>query len=200
MKQIICRALFLTFLGSLTVAAPWPGLGQEEESSAPGLDEEQLLMIIRKSLANGSSRATVTSNVDLQRAPAHVRALVRTVRRTRLSLDVHQWSAKDALDFIRKATALNFVLSAKAHTALKEEKPTVSLDVENLPLEDILDLLALQLGEYRFTIRSSAIVLLHKEEYRPRKILRVYNVRRLMTPVRDFPAPALGASLRAPDE
>jgi hypothetical protein len=195
MKAIDPRLALLTLLVALG-----PAPAQEEEPGGPGIGEDQLLAIVRKTMAAASTRSTVTGDVDSARAPLHVRAVVRSVRRMRLSVSFQDSTAREAIDFLRTVTRLSFVLSAKARTALTEEKPTVSMDVQNFPLEDILQLLALQLGEYRFTIRSGAIVLLRAEEYRPRKILRVYNVRRILTPPRDFPAPALGASLRAPDE
>jgi len=61
-----------------------------------------------------------------------------------------------------------------------------------LPGRHVLNLIALQLGEYRFTLRYGAVVLIKAEEYRPRRILRMYDVSDVVRKPRDFPAPRLG--------
>ena len=172
----------------------------EEERRGPLLEKETLLSMIRSVMKESAARPSVLNEIDSAHARPSERKIARALRRTRLNVSFHKKSLEEILDYLRKVTELNFVVSAKARKLLSEKRPVLTLQLKNLRLSDILDLIVTEAGEFRFTVRSGSLVLVTKREYRPRKVLRIYDVRDIVTPLPDFPAPSLGASLKAPDE
>ena len=155
---------------------------------------ERLLQVVESQVKESAAPAgsSLLEGVDPRRAPAEVRKAAATLRRTRIDLHLEKEPVEEALDLLHQVSGLPFVLSAKARQALAAEKAELTLHLRDLPLENCLNLLALQLGDYRFVIRYGAVMLIRGEEYRPRRVLVVYEVSDIVRSRPDFPAPKLG--------
>jgi hypothetical protein len=202
MKKLVERRSIAALAIPAAILALWAGLaaGQEETRSAPAFEKDDLLALIQSAARETPRGVSLTEGFSSERAPLEMKGVARAIRQTRLSVDFTASSVKDVLDYLRTVTRLNFVVSAKAQAALAEEQPKIRLSLASHPLEDILELVTAQIGDYRFTLRSRAIVLVRLEEYRPVTVLRIYNVSDLLRPRPDFKAPALGASLTREEE
>jgi hypothetical protein len=163
----------------------------------PGVEEtaaeraEKVAEVLRTA-AQESSDPSVLAGIDPRTASAAERRTIRTIRAKRVSIALEDQPIEAALKILREVTGLSFAMSAKAREAAREEGLAVSIALENLSVENVLNLIALQLGEYRFTLRYGVVVLIRAEEYRPRTILRMYDVSDVVRRPRDFPAPRLG--------
>lgn len=168
--------------------------GGEDEIADPEERAELIIKLIEDATRRSSSTTSVLAGVDLARAPAATRRAARVIRTQRVSFAVDGMDVESVIDLLRQLSGLNFTISRRAREALAEEGRTVSLELRNLPLENVLNLVAMQLGDYRFTIRYGAVMLVRKEEYHPKLILKIYDIRDLLHEPRDFRAPKLGLS------
>ena len=154
---------------------------------------EELLALL-KTLEESEPPPGVLSGIDLKTAPADVRKVAKTVRDTKLDLVVEKQSLDSVLAILKEASGLTFIVTPKAREAMKEMKETaleLTLSLRGLTLENVLNLLAVQLGDCRFTVRYGAVLLVQKDEYRPVKTFRMYEVRDLIRRRPDFVAPTL---------
>lgn len=168
------------------------GAARGAEAPATGMDAEKLREIVAAAARRDTTAPSVLANLDLRSADA--RELARRLKVTRLSVEWDRLSADDALAFLRERAGLACVMSAKAREALARDAPKISLRLRELALADVLDLLATQLGEYRFAARHGVLMLVRAEEHRPATVLRVYDVRDITAPRRDFPGPQLSVA------
>ena len=166
-------------------------LPAQEEPANEVLGEEKLLELIQALDEGPAPTPGVLDGIDLKTASAETRKVVKALRETRLNLSIEKRDVPSTLELLGQVTGLNFLLSAKARESMEKEKPEVNLTLRGLAAENILNLLAVHLGEYRFTIRYGAVFLIRNEEYRPRRTLRFYAVHDLIRPRPDFPAPRL---------
>ena len=171
------------------ISSPRAQSADEEETAAERA--EKVAAVLQAAVQEGSE-PSVLAGIDPRTASAAERKAIRTIRSKRIGIALEDQPIEDTLKILREATGLAFVMSAKAREAAKEEGLAVSITLENLPVENVLNLIALQLGEYRFTLRYGAVVLIKAEEYKPRTILRMYDVSDVVRRPRDFPAPRLG--------
>jgi hypothetical protein len=169
------------------------GDGVDDGGDAGGPEERAALLekAVAATLRSADSEPSVLDGVDPARASPDVLRVVNALRSTLVDVAFENQDVDGCLAIIRQASGLPLVVSKKARESLAEEKPEVTLTLERLPLENVLNLLALQLGEYRFTIRYGAVVLVRKDEHRPKPILRVYDVADIVRKPPDFPAPPL---------
>ncbi|HAK93500.1 MAG TPA: hypothetical protein DCM87_00425 [Planctomycetes bacterium] len=165
------------------------GTARGAEAPATGMDAEKLREIVAAAARRDTTAPSVLANLDLRSADA--RELARRLRATRCTVDWDRASVDDALAFLRERAGISCVMSAKAREALARDAPKVSLRLRDLALADILDLLVTQLGEYRFAARHGILMLVRAEEHRPATVLKVYDVRDITAPRRDFPGPQL---------
>jgi hypothetical protein len=168
------------------------GGGPADDRDSPEARAELLVRLIEKVAFDEKSDPTVLGDIDLRRAPESVLKIARALKEDRIDVKVAGQEIDLVLDLLRKVSGLNINVSKRAKEKLDEEGPRLDLDLRGLPLENVLNLLAMQLGEYRFIIRYGTLMLVLKEEYRPRKVLRVYSVSDLIRVPPDFPAPKLG--------
>jgi hypothetical protein len=168
--------------------------GQEGADAEPADRSEEILATVRLALREKSTRRSVADDVDPRRGTREDRALTDKLRTTRVALKLEDRSVDEVLDVLRKTTAVNFVVSAKAREALGKAKSggRVTMFLEDLPLENVLNLLQLQLGDCRFAVEYGAVVLLANAEYRPKRVVIAHDVRDLVRRPPDFPAPRLG--------
>ena len=165
----------------------------QEAEEDPDARKEALLRLIQ-SIEEDSSKApsTILDAFDPKRATAADSKTFLALRRKKVSITLEKADVSGALDILRAVSGLNFIVSAKAKEAIEAERPSLTLKLDDLPLENVVNLVALQLRDMRFVIRYGAVVLIRNEEWRPRKILRVYEVSDLVRKPPDFPAPKLG--------
>ncbi|MBI4607292.1 MAG: hypothetical protein HY721_35450 [Planctomycetes bacterium] len=174
------------------VLAPVFGRAQGPAEDAASR-EEQILRLVR-SIAEARDRdePNVLGTVDPSTAPAQALKVARVLRSTPVDLKLEKTPVADVLKLLHAVSGLPFLMSAKAREAAAAEKLEVTFSVSELPLENVLNLLAIQLGAYRFVVRYGAVVLVRADEHRPKTILRVYDVSDVVRARPDFPAPRLG--------
>ncbi len=168
------------------------GTARGAEAPATGMDAEKLRALVAAAARRDAAVPSVLAELDVRSADA--RELARRLRATRLTVDWDRVSVDDALAFLRERTNIACVLSAKAREALARDAPKISLRLRDLALADILDLLVTQLGDYRLAARHGILMLVRGEEYRPVTILKIYDVRDITAPRRDFPGPQLSVT------
>jgi len=169
-------------------------------SAGPSLDKEKLLAIIKKSVARGQKSPSVLGEVDWKADPPSVINLARRIDRKRISVSWKNTPFTEAIKELNLLTGIPFVFSAKARAALKREDPKLDLKVKSLRVADILDLVTEEIGVFRFRIKGGAVLILTAQEFRPRVVLKIYNVGDILHRPRDFPAPALGFAALGSEE
>jgi hypothetical protein len=184
----------LTLLSSyLAVAVTWSlAPGARADEAPGGSDAENILSLVEETVREYERTAGVFETIDLHRASATERRIARVLKKQRVSFQLVDQDVKSTLNILRDITGLNFMISGKARKALKVDAPKVTVELRDLPLENVLNLLALQLGEYRFTVRYGVLQLITRDEFRVRLKLRVYDIHDILYRPRDFPAPRLG--------
>jgi len=175
-------------LGGLTSSRGAPA----GEDDTPEARAEALLALARSVLASEASTPSVLGDVDVRRADAATLRVVRALRSTKIGFDIEKQDLASVLTLFSKVSGIGFVMTARAAESAKAEKRTVTFSLEGLALENVLNLLMEDLREYRFAVRYGAIVCMLREEYKPTRVLRVYNVSDVVRPRPDFPAPSLG--------
>ncbi len=173
-------------------------LAAQEDSQRPAVSAEDIVQLVQELEKSHADRPAVLAGVDPRSAPPEVRKIAAVLRSTQVNLAIEDQKVEDALELLRQISGLNFVISAKARQAMAEKHPRIHLTVRDLPLENALNLIAWNLEDYRFTIGYGAILFIHKDEYRPRKVLRIYPISDLVRPLPDFAAPPL--ALTSPEE
>ncbi|HVR74801.1 MAG TPA: hypothetical protein VMT52_10735 [Planctomycetota bacterium] len=182
-------------LAATVLAARW---GSAEETGAGrAIHEEKLEEIIRRT-TEARAAPSVLAGVDLARASRAVLAAVRALRIARVDVAFEKTGMKDVLDLLQSVSGLPFIMTKKAREACERDRVQVTLELKGLSLESVLDILVLQLDGFRFVVRHGAVVLLREEEYRPERVLLLYNVSDLVRERPDFPAPPLALPSRAP--
>jgi hypothetical protein len=139
-----------------------PAPAQEMEDD-PEARKEALLRLVQ-SIEDGSSKSasSVLDGFDPRLATAAELKTFRALRRKRVSIALEKADISAALDILGAASGLNFVVSAKARESIEAEKPSLTMKLDDLPLENVLNLVALQLRDMRFAVRYGAVVLLRK--------------------------------------
>lgn len=182
-----------TILGTFLIAASRPGFGQSsgKESRAGVLDIERVVGLVEAITDQTPSRPSILGGVDLASSPEnrHVAQILRTLR---VSVTLKDRGPLDAVRCMEQLSGLDIVVTRRARRALEEENPAVHLTLRDLPLENVMNLLARQLGSCGFTVRHGTVLLVHRDENRPRRLLRFYRIHDIVRPRTDFRAPRLG--------
>jgi hypothetical protein len=135
------------------------GGGPADDRDSPEARAELLVRLIEKVAFDEKSDPTVLGDIDLRRAPESVLKIARALKEDRIDVKVAGQEIDLVLDLLRKVSGLNINVSKRAKEKLDEEGPRLDLDLHGLPLENVLNLLAMQLGEYRFIIRYGTLML-----------------------------------------
>jgi hypothetical protein len=158
---------------------------------------EKILRIVQAGLGPASSREpSVLGDIDPRMASPHVKEAFRALRGTKADFALEKQPLSAVLELFQSLAGVPFVMSAKARKACQEQTVEVDLNLKGVSLENALNLLALQLDGYRFTVRYGGVVLVRAEEYKPQKVLRVYSIHDLIHVPPDFPAPQLALEPR----
>ncbi len=163
-----------------------PAQGANDDSASL---MDALVELVRGLEEGPANPPGVLDGVDT-RAP-EVARIARTIREKRISLTVDRLDLAATVDILRQVSGVNFVVSPRAREAMRADKPTVTLSLRSLTIENALNLLALHCGDYRFAVRYGAVLLIHKEEQTAVRVTRLYPVQDLVRPRRDFAAPQL---------
>lgn len=155
---------------------------------------ETLEAILKSVIEDTSASPAVLADFDPRRADASSVKAARALKATKVDFELTQQPLEDVLGLFAKVTGVPFTLTAKAREAATKGKVQVTFAITGLALENVLNLLMLQLGDYRFAVRYGAVVCMLKEEYKPKAVLVLYNVSDLIRPRPDFAAPKLGLS------
>ena len=167
------------------------GFGSDDDESDGSIRAERLIEMVQEIL-DRPPNPDVLAGVDLRRPTPDVRKMVRVLTGTVISVELVDQEVGTTLDLLRDVTGLNFVISPRARKSLEEEDARLNIHLRNLSVRRILNLLAMQLGDYRFTLRYGAVVMVRKEEYRPKVYFRTYDIQDIVRPRRSFRAPRLG--------
>jgi hypothetical protein len=172
------------------------GAAQEAGGESAAERAEKLVELVRETAQNGEGSAAalprgVLSDLDPLKVPAEAKAIVRVLRERRVTLRLEKQDLSAVIDLLRQVSGLSFVVSRAAQTAMEKDRPQVSLLLLNLPLENALNLVAMNLGTHSFTVRDGAVILALSREIRPRLVTRLYPVQDLVRPRPDFVAPTL---------
>lgn len=183
-------------MAAVLISSPRARGAEEEQGNGAAFQAEELVAMVREILDEGEKAPpSVLGDVDPRTASPEVKRVVKVLRETRIDFTIEKQGLAEVLKVLRQTSGLNFAISARARAALAEEKPELTLSLRRLPLENVLNLLALQMGQYRFTLREGLVYLIRDEEYRPAKLLRFYSVSDLIRPRPDFAAPQLALSM-----
>jgi len=107
--------------------------------------------------------------------------------------------------FLQNLTGVNFILSRRVREEVPEEEKTIrGIDLRQTSVRKLLDLVA-ELTPLGWRVRNGVVTIAHKEELRGGQVLAFYEVRDIVNPVRDFPAPEInlspsGATEPAPED
>lgn len=104
---------------------------------------------------------------------------VRRLDSTRISVDFRNIPLSGALDYLREATKINFVLRADATSR-------VDLRLRDVSARSVLNLMLTPL-ELTFAYRNGAIVIAPPGRIPNRVRLQIYDVKDLAYGIRDFP-------------
>lgn len=105
---------------------------------------------------------------------------------------------EEALEYLRLATGLNYVLSKGAKELVENENPTISagLKVNQVKTRNALDLtLDAVGGDLQWRVEDGVVKIYSGEDEVEELILRFYDVTEIVNSPPDFPAPTLGLNL-----
>ncbi len=125
--------------------------------------------------AAASDKLAVLQRLDEVRVPA------------RFGADGTGAPLEEVASYLQNVTGVNFILSTKVRDELDEEEKTILLDLPERSVEQLLDIIVETRENLRYKIEDGVVKFVTKDELTGGQILRMYEVRDLIRPVRDFP-------------
>ncbi len=123
-------------------------------------------------------------------------AILRKLDETVIDHSFSDTSLDDWVDYYRRATGLNFVVSPKV-VELGEDETSLNLKLGRKSVRKALDLIA-RVKPLQWTVRDGVVQILSKEERVGKLIPRMYDVREIINPITHHPGKDL--ILRAGEE
>ncbi len=123
--------------------------------------------------------------------------IMSKLRSMKVSLDFRETPLQDVIDFIREMTGINFVIDQKIYEEVEPANLTITIKVDDLELRSALKLM-LQMRGLTAVYRDGVLLIVTKKSQEENVFMRIYDVRDLLQPIRDFPGPEI--SLAPPDE
>ncbi len=106
--------------------------------------------------------------------------------------------------FLQGVTGVNFLISSKVREELDDEAKRVRLVLPERSVKTVLDLIADTSESLRWMIRDGVVMFVTKEETFGGQILKMYEVRDIIHPVKNFPGREINISpsggLEEPEE
>jgi len=130
--------------------------------------------------AGASSKTSIQIGDSKAKAPSPI---VEKLKSRKVSFYFNDTSITKALDFIADLTDINFILDIP-----EEQNVKVNLRVKKMALGNALHWLC-RLAKVKYSVVDEAIYVGKKPK--DKKILKIYNVKDLLYPARDFPGPKL---------
>jgi type II secretory pathway component GspD/PulD (secretin) len=94
---------------------------------------------------------------------------------------------EEVASYLQNVTGVNFVLSAKVRDELDESEKSIQLDLPERSVKQLLDIITEVRENLRYKVEDGVVKFVTKEELVGGQVLRMYEVRNLIRPVRDFP-------------
>lgn len=94
---------------------------------------------------------------------------------------------EEVASYLQNVTGINFVLSAKVRDELDEAEKSIQLDLPERSVRQLLDIITEVRENLRYKIEDGVVKFVTKDELVGGQVLRMYEVRNLIRPVRDFP-------------
>jgi len=89
--------------------------------------------------------------------------------------------------YLQNVTGVNFILSAKVRDDVDEAEKSIQLDLPERSVKQLLDIITEVRENLRYKIEDGVVKFVTKEELTGGQMLKMYEVRDLIRPVRDFP-------------
>ncbi len=105
---------------------------------------------------------------------------------TRVTVDFDETSLRDAAKFLAGVAGVNILVLPSVDDALSEDEQLVTLQAENITVEDALKLIT-SIKSLSFRIEKGVVQIGTTEEGRGAPVLDIYDVKDLTVPIRPFP-------------
>ncbi|MFQ5507374.1 MAG: hypothetical protein ACE5F1_21630, partial [Planctomycetota bacterium] len=125
------------------------------------------------------------SEVDLSEDP-DTAALLQKLESTIVDNKFAEASLEDWVDFYRRATGLNFLVSPKVDDLDDEQKTLINFDVGRKSVRQALDNIA-SIRPIRWRVKDGVVYILTEEESKGELIPRMYDVREIINPIAQHP-------------
>ncbi|MCZ6597930.1 MAG: hypothetical protein O7B99_09850 [Planctomycetota bacterium] len=89
--------------------------------------------------------------------------------------------------YLQRVTGINFLISNRVTDELDEDETSIYLDLPERSVRKVLDIIADTRENLRWKIEDGVVKFVTSEEMIGGQVLRMYEVRDLIHPVRDFP-------------
>jgi tetratricopeptide (TPR) repeat protein len=97
----------------------------------------------------------------------------------------------DIASYLQNLTGVNFLVSAKVNDELGDEEKTIKLDLPERSVRTVLDLIQETSENLRWKVENGVVMFVTKEEMTGGQVLRMFDVRDIIRPIRDFPGPEI---------
>ena len=125
---------------------------------------------------------------------AEEREIRRRLEETVFPAKFDEAGIAEVASFFQSLTGLNFLLSRKVREEVPDEEKTLrGIDLKSSSVRKVLDLIG-ELTPLGWRIRNGVVQIVHKDELKGGQILAHFEVRDIVHPVRDFPAPEINLS------
>jgi type II secretory pathway component GspD/PulD (secretin) len=94
---------------------------------------------------------------------------------------------EEVASYLQNVTGINFVLSTKVRDELDESEKAIQLDLPERSVKQLLDIITEVRENLRYKVEDGVVKFVTKDELIGGQVLRMYEVRNLIRPVRDFP-------------
>jgi tetratricopeptide (TPR) repeat protein len=112
-------------------------------------------------------------------------AVVNVLDTTRVNLSFDANHIQDAISFLIDMTRLNIVLDPKVRDAKDDSELELTITVDGIAAKNALDLVTELVG-LKWKLENGVVFITTEEGFRAKPVLRLYDVRDLVTPIRDF--------------
>lgn len=130
--------------------------------------------------AGRTGKTSIQIGGSKERAPSPI---VEKLKSRKVSFYFNDTSITKALDFIADLTEINFIIDIP-----EEQNVKVNLRVKKMALGNALHWLC-RLAKVKYSVVDEAVYVGKKPK--DKKILKIYNVKDLLYPAKDFPGPQL---------
>lgn len=128
-----------------------------------------------KDPANAADKEEVLARLAERRVPA------------RFGAEGEGAPLEEVASYLQNVTNVNFILSDKVKNELDEAEKSVTLNLPDRSVKQILDIITEVRENLRYKIEDGVVKFVMKEELVGGQVLRMYGVNDLIRPVRDFP-------------